>query len=238
MQVRQWLALFFCPLLSRHFRPVQAFVRHLDVQLAIKCNPEAKVHLVPPFLRFIFTFLWCWSKPCPGKSKRERPAMFIRPTLWIVVLKRLFLLITVGLRFKIESLRGQRAESPGPVAFFCLAKGGLFSVDLLYYKNRKIFQRVAIRIEVLCHWFFQTSVVDIWPVTGVTHKIYCVYPQYSDGIRYSNFILLDKGQKIKDQIIWSFFWSSNWIFIFHSVPSVYMTMLLWIKEINSLLITS
>ena len=71
----------------------------------------------------------------------------------------------IGLRIEIESLRCQRTESPDPVAFFPFAKGSLLPVDLLYYKNRKVFQIVAIRIEVLCPWFFQTLMVNIRPVT-------------------------------------------------------------------------
>ena len=71
----------------------------------------------------------------------------------------------IGLRIEIESLRCQRMESPDPVAFFRFAKGSLLPVDLLYYENRMVFQKVAIRIEVLCHWFFQTLMANIRPVT-------------------------------------------------------------------------
>ena len=66
----------------------------------------------------------------------------------------LILFGNIGLRIEIESLRGQRTEGPDPVAFFRFAKGSLLPADLLYYENRKVFQRVAIRIEVLCHCFF------------------------------------------------------------------------------------
>ena len=49
------------------------------------------------------------------------------------------------------SLGPEFEKSLDPVAFFWFAKGGLLPLYLPYYKNRKLFQGVAGRIEMFCH---------------------------------------------------------------------------------------